>query len=54
MLPIKPIPRRAFLVGVALLPLATACGTPSTQRTTNEAATGAQAGPQIVVYKSPT
>lgn len=54
MLPIKPIPRRAFLAGVALLPLATACGARSTQRTTNGAASGAQDGPQIVVYKSPT
>lgn len=44
----SPIPRRTFLVGLALLPLATACG--GREKTV----LGPQDGPQITVYKSPT
>lgn len=47
---IHPMPRRTFLAGVMLLPLATACGASSTSRPLP----ATQAGPLITVYKSPT
>lgn len=48
--PIHQISRRTFLVGVALLPLATACGAART----STALPATQDGPLITVYKSPT
>ena len=51
---IQQIPRRTFLVGLALLPLATACGSTNPQPAASAVTTSNQDGPQIVVYKSPT
>lgn len=52
--PIRQISRRAFLVSLALLPLATACGARNEQSAAGQTTAGNQNGPQIVVYKSPT
>jgi hypothetical protein len=50
----RQIPRRTFLVGLAVFPLATACGANNSQPAASSVTTSNQDGPQIVVYKSPT
>jgi len=51
--PIRQIPRRTILVGLAVFPLATACGS-NAQPTSGQGTAGSQGGPQLVIYKSPT
>jgi|LakMenE01Jun11ns_1017448.scaffolds.fasta_scaffold7050038_1 hypothetical protein len=53
-MPIRQIPRRAFLAGLALVPLATACGSRNAQPAAGQTTPANQDGPQLVVYKSPT
>lgn len=52
--PIRQISRRAILVGLALLPLSTACGSTNSQPAAGAVTASNQDGPQIMVYKSPT